>query len=222
MRVELVTFNDVIEHLIDWMGANPTAEARRDAKRATLQAMREVGDARNWAYYYTLGRFNTVAPYSTGTVSYDHTGGTYERQLTLDGGQWPAWAALGRTLIDDKVYEIAERKSDTILTLTSGSNPGEDIVGPSSFTIFRDQFPLQANCQSTGGMIIAAHSRVMTQEHPSNWISRQRVWRGMGCPVIYSMMGDPNYQNTIAIALYPPPDDEYALEYIYKRRPRPL
>src|SRR5262245_36339930 len=131
-RVELVTWNDVIEHLVDWMGANPTAEARRDAKRATLQALREVGDAHNWTYYYTLGRLATHAPSSQGTVVYSRTGAAYERMVTLTGSTWPAWAALGRLSIGQMNYEVASRKSDTVLTLSSTSCPGADIPEPSA------------------------------------------------------------------------------------------
>ena len=36
--------------------------------------------------------------YLTGTVAYDHQGGTYDRLLTLTDGTWPAWAAPAASL----------------------------------------------------------------------------------------------------------------------------
>lgn len=72
--------------------------------------------------------------YSTGTVAYDHTGGANERQLTLSGGTWPTWAKLpGRVFINDDWYALNTRVSDTVVTLTSGDNPGSDIAAGASY-----------------------------------------------------------------------------------------
>lgn len=221
-RVELVTWHDVITHLVDWLGGNTSGEARRDAKRASLQALRELANCHNWTYYYTLGRLNTVEPYATGTIEYDHTGGAYERMVTITSGTWPTWAASGVLSIDDTLYEVYSRKSNTQLTLSTNSNPGADVAAGTSFTLFQDNFALPANFQSMGELIIASNARTLQPETPNSWLSRKRIWRGTGTPYSYCILGDPNYQNTIAIAFYPPPDQVYSLDYIYRRRPRPL
>jgi hypothetical protein len=221
-RVELITWSDLIEHLTDWMGANPSGEARRDAKRASLSALRAVANAHSWTYYYTRGRLNTVAAYSAGTVSYDQTGGAFERLVTLAGGTFPSWAALGTVQIENVTYEVAERKSDTQVTLSTNSNPGADIAGTSGWTIYRESYPLPTNFQSLGELYIATHARLLGFEHPSNWLARQRVYRGVSIPSSYTVLGEANYQNVLAIAFYPPPDLAYAVDYLYKRHPRPL
>jgi len=221
-RVELITWNDLIEHVTDFMGAQPSGEARRDAKRATLHGLRDIANCYNWAYYYSRGRINMNEPYSTGTVEYDHTGGAHERMLTLTDGTWPTWAALGYVNINDVVYEIATRQSSSIITLSVNSNPGEDVASGTSYTLFRDEYPLPCNFQSMGEVIIATFSRVLAFEHPNDWLARQRIWRGTACPHSYSIKGNPDYQNTLSMAVYPPPDDTYVIDYLYKRRPRPL
>jgi hypothetical protein len=221
-RVELVTWNDLIEHLTDWMGASPGAESRRDAKRASLTALREVANGHAWTYYYTRGRLNTAASYATGTVEYDHTGGAYERLVTLTDGTWPSWAALGTLMINNVTYEVYDRKSDTQITLSVNSNPGADVAAGSGFAIYRDQYPLPVNFQAMGELFIATEARLLGFEHPSTWLARQRVYRGTSIPSYYTVLGEGNYQNVLAIAFYPPPDQAYAIDYIYKRHPRPL
>jgi hypothetical protein len=221
-RVELITWSDLVEHLTDWMGANPSGEARRDAKRASLSALRATANAHGWSYYLTRGRLNTVASYATGTVSYDHTGGMFERLVALASGTWPSWAAQGTLMINDVTYEVAERKSDTQITLSTNSNPGADVASTNAWTIYRDTFPLPTNFQSMGELFIATHARLLGWEHPSSWLARQRVYRGTSIPSTYTVLGETNYQNVLSIAFYPPPDQVYAVDYIYKRHPRPL
>lgn len=221
-RVELITWNDCIEHVVDWLGGNPTNEARRDAKRASMHALRTLANSHSWTYYYTVGKLATVEPYTTGTVAYDHTGGSFERLVTLTGGVWPTWAANGVLNINDVLYEVYSRQSNTQLTLSTNSNPGADVASGTSYTLFRDNFALPANFQAMGEMIIAANARSLMPEHPNSWLARKRIWRGTATPYSYTILGDPNYQNTISMALYPPPDQAYSIDYLYKRRPRQL
>lgn len=222
MRVPLLTWSDLIDHLVDWMGANPTAEARRDARRASLNALREVSGIHNWTYYYGRGRVNTVAPYRTGTIAYDHAGGAYERLVTLTDGVWPDWAALGSLMVNNIPYEVYSRIDDTRITLSVNSNPGADVTAAAGWVLYRDQYTLPAGFQSMGDAIIVTQARQLTQEHPSQWLTRQRIWHGTAIPITYSIMGDQNYQNALAIAFYPPPDGVYPIDFIYKRKPREL
>ena len=87
-RVNLFTYKDGVDHVLDFLGAAVSNEAKRDAKRAILAAYREFCAVRRWTYFMAQGRLVTVAPYSTGTITYTHTGGTYERQVTLATGTW--------------------------------------------------------------------------------------------------------------------------------------
>lgn len=221
MRVALTTWKDLIDHLVDWLGANPGAEAHRDAKRASLAALRALASAHRWSYYFDRFRVATAAPYTTGTVVYDHTGGSYERVLTLTGGTWPAWAAQGTVVIADISYEVADRKSDTEVTLSVASNPGAD-VSSTGFTLYRDTYPLPTNFQAMGLLMLPTHSTLLCYEHPAGWLEHQRVYRGTALPRTFTVRGDPNYMNTLALSLYPPPDAAYELDGLYQRRPREL
>jgi hypothetical protein len=149
MRIEMVTWKDLVDHTIDYLGATPSAEARRDGRRATLEALRDLASAGEWTYYYDRFRLDIVGPYLTGTLSYDHTGGAYERLLTLVGGTWPSWAALGSIVLDNIPYEVDRRIDDTRITLTENANPGADAT-PAAWTLYRDTYPLALRLPGRG------------------------------------------------------------------------
>lgn len=218
---QLTTWVDLIEHLIDWQGASPEGGVRRDARRASLQAYRDLATAHRWSYYQGRGRVVTSAPYQTGTVDYDHTGGSAERMLTLTGGTWPDWAAQGSVVINSILYEVASRISDSILTLTNGSNPGADLSAQ-SYSLIRDSYPLPVNLSSMGVLTMAQRAATLVFEHPSTWLERQRIYQGVAEPRTYCIVGSPDYLSGMTLKLWPPPADAYTLEMIYARLPRPI
>ena len=66
--------------------------------------------------------------YAEGLASYDHTGGTSEREVVLAGGTWPAWAAGAYIKLSGTYYLVATRVDGTHLTLGAGDNPGGDVA----------------------------------------------------------------------------------------------
>ena len=115
----LYTYQDVIDHLLDWLGVAVDDNSLRQVKSAILSAYRELPNLRNWSYYYNRTRLNTVADYSTGTITYDHTGGSSERLMTLASGTWPTWAEFGVLKVGSNYYSIASRDSATQITLNA-------------------------------------------------------------------------------------------------------
>ena len=101
------TFSDVLDHLLDHMGGTSEGRNVRMAKRSILSAYRNLSTATNWSYYYKRGRVSSVAAYAPGTVTYDHTGGSNEREVTLASGTFPAWAARGIIQISGKDYGVS-------------------------------------------------------------------------------------------------------------------
>ena len=150
------SYHDVIDHLLDHFGGLEGGRNVKMAKRAILAAYRSLPTVYNWSYYYKRGRVASVAAYSTGTIAYDHTGGTYERQATLTSGTWPSWAARGILRINDIDYDVHERISDTVVTLSVNSNPGADVASSTTYTLSRDAYPLPFDFQSADqlGMLI--------------------------------------------------------------------
>lgn len=220
--IALYTYADLVDHLIDYLGANPSAEAKRDCRRAAQHGMRELASAHNWCYYYQVGVVNLVAPQDDGTVEYDHEGGSYERVVTLTGDTWPDWSPFATLRLGDVAYEVASRKSDTEITLSVNSNPGADAASGSSYTLYRDTYPLPVDCAAVGQAQLSGYASGLTFEHPGPWLERQRVYRGQATPRTYTVTGDPNFLGALAMRFFPAPDDAYEVRFLYRRRPRPL
>jgi hypothetical protein len=218
----LTTWSDLIDHLVDWLGSSPGAEAHRDARRASLGGLRDLANAHRWSYFYGRGRVVTSAPYSAGTVSYDHTGGSSERLLTLSGGAWPSWAAQGTVRVGEVGYDAATRLSDTQLTLSSTSNPGADLAAGTAYTLVRDTYPLPQDLISVGMLIRVGGVHPLAFEHPSTWLERQRVYTGPADPRTYCLRGSPDFLGQMALSLHPAPDQAYQLDFVYQRQPRQL
>ncbi len=122
------TFGDAQEHGLDYLGGTPDAQAIRDVRRSCLEAYRELANARTWLFLMRHGRTITNAPYLTGTINYQHSGGLYPRMMTISDGTWPAWAGPGAEVrVGVVTSQVAERRSDTVLTLDAAVNPGANL-----------------------------------------------------------------------------------------------
>lgn len=221
MNIQLVAYKDLIDHVLDYYGAATGPENERFARRAVLAAMRELANSRRWSYYLNRLRITTNASQTEGTVAYDHTGGTYERQLTLTDSTFPTWANLGFVIINDVPYEVAEWKTTTVVTLSASSNPGEDVAS-TTYTLARDTYVLPADFVAAEELINVGNAFALSYQHPGEWLTSQRTNHGPATPRIFTITGDPNYFGSMAIRLFPAPDDDYVIDGIYHRRPRQL
>lgn len=216
--VPLTTYKDLVDHLVDWLGASPTGEAQRDARRAVLAGLRTISTAHNWSYYYTRGHINTNAIYTTGTVGY--TSAT--RTITLTGGSFPSWALYGSIQVFNIVYQIAANPDPATLILTGGSAPASDFAPGQSYTLYRDTYPLPGDCQAVSRMVLMNNAFSLWYEHPDLWLERQRVYRGPATPRTYTLRGEAHYYGVLAVSFFPPPDAVYPFDFVYKRVARAL
>ncbi len=222
MSRPLATYSDLIAHILDYLGSNATQEAARDARRAALDAYRELSHAHRWMYYQARGRVQTVAHYNTGTIAYDHTGGSSERLLTLTDGVWPTWAAQGVLLVNDVAYQVAERQSDTLATLDIDSNPGQDVAADTAYYIYQDTYVLPHDFLEMEQLFEAQNSFWLEYADPGTWLAMQKNRHGPANPRLYCVRGAPDYYGCLALSLWPAPDNIYALDFVYHRRPRSL
>ena len=123
------SWHDSVTQLLQMVGASPTdGRSLQLAKLAMQEAQQHLMAERDWRYMDRWFKFTTDASYSTGSITYDHTGGSSERLVTLASGTWPTWAAYGIVLINQQMYQVEQRLSDTTLTLTEQANPGSDLA----------------------------------------------------------------------------------------------
>lgn len=216
-----VTYADLLEHVAAYTGKGVDAQATAAVRRAAQQAVRELQAYHPWSYYRYLGRVATVAQYLTGTVAYDHTGGAYERVLTLSGGTWPTWAGYGVVVIADVAYPAEERKSATELTLKEEANPGADLSAGTGYVLARDTYPLPDDFQAAGDFVVAADSIPLTYRDPAELVKYRRTNLGPAKPLDCAVVGGQLRDGKMALKLWPPPDLAYQIDFDYRRRPRP-
>ena len=217
------TYHDVLDHLLDHFGGLEDGRNVKMAKRAILSAYRQLPTVYNWSYYYKRGRIASAAAYSTGTIEYDDTGGTYERQVTLTSGTWPSWAARGILRIDSVDYEIHDRKSDTVITLSVNSNPGSNVAALTTYSLSRDAYPLPIDFQAADQLRnVNKNWAWPSYVSPGEWLSAHGTRESSNDPRIYTIMADPDYYGTMAVFFYPPPSQAHAFDFIYQRDPWPL
>lgn len=218
------TFADLIDHCLAYAGKGADRSSSADYRRAVLAAYQDLATISTWSYAWGLTRLTMSAAYSTGTIAYLHTGGANERQVTLTGGTWPSWAAYGYLVISNVPYEIDRRISNSIVTLTAISNPGADIAALTTYKIFRDTYQMPADFVSGDEVVINEIGTVMSYEHPRSWSSGRRIDTGPGRPFLYTYTGDPDApsQGRMVMRVWPSPDAAYAIDVLYKKRPREM
>lgn len=220
---DYLTFHDTLLHLQDYERANPSKERTRFHRRAIFTGMQELAHAHKWSYFYQVGRTNTVAPYSTGTIVYDHTGGAYERMVTLTDGTWPGWAAFGTLIIGEVYYTVAERINGVILQLSVHSNPQSDITADTGFTLMRDRYLLPHDFWTIDDLQTPDAWRIMQYVHPREWIRLHRhITSAANTPYYYSVVGSDDFQGCMDLVFYPYPDRATNVDYLYSRRMRQI
>lgn len=214
------TAHDVLSRLLDYVGGDPAEQNFRQVRRSFLDALREFSASHKWSYLRAFGRLALSASYGTGTVSYDSTGGTYEKQLTLTDGTWPSWAAKGYVRVGEVVAKVDARVSDTVLTLKDPTFP--DDLTDQSFTLYRDTYDLPSDFGSASDAMAEGSWGALTYVPYHHWLTRTRYDSGSGTPTIWTLAASPDTPGRLAMILHPAPDQDGTLDFAYNRRPRPV
>jgi len=218
----LFTYHDLRTHLLEWSGGSTDDRAVRLATRAVRDASQIYSHERAWRYLTRVSRITTTAAYTTGTVAYDHTGGTYERELTLSGGTWPTDAALGTVIIDGVRYDVEERKSGTVVTLTEASNPGADVTAGETYSWVRDRYVLPNDFEKLGTIQVTNYATILSNVTLQAWATSWRLQSAVALPRNVALGADEENRDRWALHLYPAPDAAYVLDCVYQRRLVPL
>jgi hypothetical protein len=221
---EIVTFQDVVDHALESSKNLDRATARdlKLARKAVLAAYRDFKAMHSWSHYQRRMQVLTEAKYVTGTVTYDHTGGAYERMLTITGGTWPANAARGLVLIASVRYDIDERKSSTIITLPEDSNPGADLAAGTTYSWFRQTYPLPARFSRAGKVFEFANNRPLDYRSPTEFLEAILGNYSPAQPWMYTFRNDGEHYGNMSIELGPPPDTVRMYEFMADVKPRAM
>lgn len=216
---DLWTYQDAVDLLVDvFQIPNQNGTILRAAMRAVDNALMRLPAQADWSYYNRRAMLRTQAPYSTGTVAYTHS----SRQVALTTGTWPSWAAFGRIRFDDHTYDVEARVSDSIITLASGENPGDDVAAGETFTLWRDEYVLPDDFLKLG-MLTDQQGRYPLEFVPADDNhALQLAFESTGFPEWFTIRRSASYYGRRVIVLCPAPNESRLYEFSYGARPLPV
>ena len=218
----IFTYADAIDHLKLFAAVRAAEHANQQVLRGAIRAAYdEIPQLCNWPTLTRPGRINMIAPYSTGTVVYDHTGGTYERMLTLTDGTWPDWCVDGVVRFDGKISHVESKKSSTVITLDATMNPGEDVAS-TTYSLFKQWYVLPEEFMSFTGPIREDTGYILHSTSMTEMLRLYRSSYSTGKPRCYAIAEAPDLLGSMALYLYPVKGETGSLDYIYRRLPRRL
>lgn len=222
-QTEILTYQDLVNRLLDGPFNQLTRDGRnaRIAKRAVLRAYRDLQTMHQWSYLERRGQLTTVASQETGTVVYDHTGGSSERLVTLTGATFPTDAQYYSLLIGTRVYQIQQYLSSTTIQLREDTNPGADVAA-TAYTLFRSKFPAPVGLRrvselvdmNTGTWLSGITNAAMIDYLATSYTPQYEVCftvRNTGATI-----------GGLDFELAPPPSVERTYDYAYEASCRPL
>lgn len=219
----LHTYLDLLDYCQAWAQGGARTKQQSDYREAIQAAYRDVALATKWSYYLTEHRINLVASYSTGTVTFDLTGGAHERLLTFStalSSTVQDWAKYGRIIIDSTIHKVDDYKTTTTVTLDSVLCPTADISTAATFTLYRSVYPLPDDMLSVEEVFVEKGFWQASYITPSEWMSRERFLRQGGRTDFWTIMRDTKVRNRLAIHVMPYPSTAEPLGFIYRRRAR--
>lgn len=220
---ELMTYRDAMEAANDYVSmAGASSAAQKDIRRAVQAAVREVWAAHDWSWLLKHGRVHLHAAESTGTITYDHTGGSNERELTLVDATWPSWAEDAVVKIDDVVSHVESRVSNTVLTLDVNLNPGADVAAETTFKIYPSYYALPHDFLSFDGPMGESPWRLGHQLSPTEMMRFDRYRDSAGGLRWYCVRGVDDLHGTQGLFMGPVSDVDETVDFMYKRRCRQL
>lgn len=246
-HIARTTVWDVIEHGRDFLGGDPGATTDRVVHRAIQSALRELVNAHQWLYYYNHGRIQGHGFFTNGTIQFQATSGSAPNLVTLTpdstGLGWPIWANLGcirtgsvttnnlnNTGLGTVIYDVDYVIDSTHLVTKAGLSPtstnvgqgvSADIPAGTNFTLFQDTYDLPTDFANTDQGFADVSWGGMEYVHPNRWLQVNRYYQSYSnTPRFYTIMGSPKSPNRLCWRIFPFPDSDRTLDFVYKRRPR--
>jgi hypothetical protein len=219
---EVYTYCDAVDALIE-IGQSYGRSAPQSVLRRAIRAARdEIIAAHQWPFLLANAPILLRARQTTGTVVYDHTGGTSERQLTLTGATWPeAWVADAAVRFDDTVCDVQEYVDSTNIILDSVMNPGQDVAS-TSYVLYPRWYPLPADFGSIVRVAEKSSWKLGHEISLREMMARDKYITGGGDPNYYAIGPTQDQLGSMALYLHIPSDTTERIDLLYRRRFRDL
>ena len=213
----MLTYFDLVEHLITASFGGPQDAEQKDIRTAIQRAYTEVAWMRDWQFYHTHGRIVFSSAWE-GTVTYNAS----TRTVTIVSGlPFPADAIYHHFRIRDVSCKIASRPSSTTIVLDPVLRLPESIDEPTTATLYRSVYPLPADFRNLDSPIDQsswAAFQYVTQDAAMKMEQAQDI---PGPPAYWTIVKDPASFG-YAIKLLGYPLNVEVLDFTYRRTPRQL
>lgn len=216
------TFWDMTQRLLlrNGLGSSESDIAR--LKVAIDKAYRVLPTVHDWRFYKRRLTLTVDAAVTIDAVTYDHTGGSYERQLTITGSStWPTSAQFGEIILGDIVYQIERRISDTVVTLTDETNPGSDTTS-TSVVWFRSTYPFPVPTKQISEVWRGSQILRLRACPPLDYPRIRKMFRQPGTPMQYAVLPSRDRVGQMEFSMVPPPSVQEVYEVHVDVSPTPL
>ncbi len=221
--IQLITYEDAINHVMMAVSDNDWSDRWLAlARRAVLTAYRDLPSKHSWNYLSRKYNFATIAPYATGTIAFDFTGGASERLITLTGGTFPSDATNYEMQIAGVNYAVETRESDTTLTLTPRDNPGIDVASGTSYSLFKEAYDLPVDFRRITSLYDTDADRQIRISDIAEAHAHGIVWETPATPDTAAVMSRAEYYGSLSLVFAPPPGTARTYTVLYKAALRPL
>lgn len=216
------TFWDMVQRLILRNGLPGSSSDVARARTAVDAAYRYLPAVHNWRFYNRRLALTTEVPATIDAVSYDHTGGTYERQLTITGtSTWPTTAVYGEVLMGDVSYQIERRVSNSVVTLSEETNPGQDMTS-TAVTWYRSVYPFPVPVRQVAEVWRGNQMFRLRVCTPAEYPRMRRMFRQPGTPMQYAIIPSRDRIGVMDFCFIPPPTISEVYEIQVDVNPMPL
>ena len=209
----MLTYFDVVEHLITSSFGGPQDAEQRDIRTAVQRSYSEVTQIRDWAYYHVHGRLITSPPQGAGTVQVSGSA------VTLTGSTWPAWALRSHIRIGDTIGRIGAVSSSTVATLDIGFKDNHPAGTP--YTLYRVTYPLPGDFRNLDEPSDEYNWWSGLYITPDVAMKLERVANSSGAPYHWTVIKDPDSDGW-AIKLLGYPTEAETIDFIYRRTARAI
>jgi len=216
---DILTFQDIVEHILDMFENSRSGRPLRIARRAVRESLRELYGITKWQYFTTTHYFKTKAEQTSGTIEYTHS----TRTVTLTGSTWPSDVVQRKIIIDSSHYTIESRTDSTNIVLHEGENPGEDVSSGTSYTLYKESYTLPHGIAAMGSLIdLDSNWRIPVIQSNEQLARKHLVYETPDTPWKVSIRNNGVLLNDMSLVFSPPPDSEIPYIFTYQRKPRNL
>jgi len=216
----VITYRDLAQRIIVRMGLGASDRELLQVKTAVVDAYRDLVNMHPWRHYTRQIYFRTSATQSF-TVSYDHTGGSNERQLTITGaGSWPSDILDSDIRIGNEMYEVERSVSSTVITLSASSNPGADTTG--SCTVSRARYMLPFPIRQVNEVWQADGNIRLVYVPVTDIGTETSIYDEESTPWSFTLQASRNTPGATELRLLPAPTESKNYQVTCEIRPWPL